>query len=364
MGGATGIIVYMLAPAEFRDPLLDDAARLRRGFAASAGIHLLAFLLASGALHIAVRHARPIAGAQGARDGVTLVAFTPRPMARSSSASPAAPSAAALPSAVQRSREAAAAALKASGAPQPAPAPAPTAPVSPAAPLPQARGVYSAAPPPAPINSRPDPFAPLPGRAAAPARQAPVAALPPAVPESTLAARAAAQAAAAASDYPVAPPDPYQAPSAQPTWGQMRSAARPGRSMGFGGGYAGESSLGGRQTSPSEGASAPAPATSQAPALGNPAGSGGENRDAQAVQAIVPRFPPGLKESGTQLVVKVQVAVAADASTDVSLLQTSGSPEVDRSVLDALRRWRWRPAVKDGQPFASVVTFNYTFTVD
>jgi outer membrane biosynthesis protein TonB len=46
-----------------------------------------------------------------------------------------------------------------------------------------------------------------------------------------------------------------------------------------------------------------------------------------------------------------------------SLRGTSGNSAVDELVLDALRRWKWRPALRDGEPVSSTQNFRFDFEV-
>ena len=65
------------------------------------------------------------------------------------------------------------------------------------------------------------------------------------------------------------------------------------------------------------------------------------------------------RETGT---VRVQVQVGVDgAPTDVSVLESSNSRDLDRAALDAVRRWRFRPAQHDGQAVAGTVIVPIAF---
>lgn len=75
-----------------------------------------------------------------------------------------------------------------------------------------------------------------------------------------------------------------------------------------------------------------------------------------------PRYPSRAmqrRETGT---VRVQVQVGVDgAPTDVSVLESSNSRDLDRAALDAVRRWRFRPAQHDGQAVAGTVIVPIAF---
>ncbi len=52
--------------------------------------------------------------------------------------------------------------------------------------------------------------------------------------------------------------------------------------------------------------------------------------------------------------VRLDVHVGADGRViDVRLRQSSGSPLLDRTAIDTVKRWRFDPATVDGQPVAA-----------
>ncbi|MUV14773.1 TonB family protein [Lysobacter sp. HX-5-24] len=75
-----------------------------------------------------------------------------------------------------------------------------------------------------------------------------------------------------------------------------------------------------------------------------------------------PRYPSRalrMRETGT---VRVLVAVGADGvPTDVSVESSSQSRDLDRAALEAVRKWRFRPAQRGGQPVAGSVVVPIEF---
>lgn len=56
---------------------------------------------------------------------------------------------------------------------------------------------------------------------------------------------------------------------------------------------------------------------------------------------------------GEQGQVRLDVHVGADGAViDVQVRESSGSAALDRSAMQAVRKWRFRPAMVDGQPVA------------
>lgn len=89
----------------------------------------------------------------------------------------------------------------------------------------------------------------------------------------------------------------------------------------------------------------------------------GPTRDAVATRQPYPSIPDELKNEGFKTSVRVRVEVGADGSSSPSLRSSSGSGQIDELVLSALRKWRWKPALKDGEPVASTQYFRFNFEV-
>jgi TonB family protein len=94
-----------------------------------------------------------------------------------------------------------------------------------------------------------------------------------------------------------------------------------------------------------------------------PPAPSGPTRDAQPGNQTMPEIPDELKSGDYQSHVRVKVEIAADGSFSASLLTSSGNEEIDRRVLDALKRWKWKPALQNGQPVASTAHFRFDFEV-
>ena len=55
--------------------------------------------------------------------------------------------------------------------------------------------------------------------------------------------------------------------------------------------------------------------------------------------------------------------VDADGNASVTLRTSSGNQEIDSRVLNALKKWKWKPALKNGEPVSSVQRFKFEFLV-
>lgn len=77
-----------------------------------------------------------------------------------------------------------------------------------------------------------------------------------------------------------------------------------------------------------------------------------------------PQYPRAALRAGIEGTVRVQVDVGPDGvPTSVSLDQGSGHRELDRAALDAVKRWRFRPAMANGQPTVGRLTVPIQFSV-
>lgn len=71
-------------------------------------------------------------------------------------------------------------------------------------------------------------------------------------------------------------------------------------------------------------------------------------------QTPAPEYPPGALRRGEGGTVMVRVEVDANGMpAKVSLEKRSGSRDLDRAALEAVRKWRFQPAQRDGQAIAS-----------
>ena len=106
---------------------------------------------------------------------------------------------------------------------------------------------------------------------------------------------------------------------------------------------------------------APKPEPQPAPPPPPPAGP---TKDAEAASQVLPDIPDELKQDDFKSSVRVKVEINADGSFVPTLRSSSGNDQIDRIVLDALKKWKWKPALRDGQPVDSIQLFRFDFEVD
>lgn len=75
-----------------------------------------------------------------------------------------------------------------------------------------------------------------------------------------------------------------------------------------------------------------------------------------------PRYPAEALRRNIGGSVRVIATVAADGSVErMELAQGSGNRDLDRAAMEAVRRWRFRPAVRNGQPVSESVIIPLEF---
>jgi protein TonB len=76
--------------------------------------------------------------------------------------------------------------------------------------------------------------------------------------------------------------------------------------------------------------------------------------DAAPEHSPAPRYPQEAMRRGIGGTARVRVDVSVDGDVDATeLAESSGDRTLDRAALDAVRRWRFHPATRNGQPVAS-----------
>ena len=103
----------------------------------------------------------------------------------------------------------------------------------------------------------------------------------------------------------------------------------------------------------------PAPVAPMAPSA--PIAANGSDTPIPVSQPA-PRYPPEALRRNAGGTVRVLVTVATNGSVDrLELAESSGNRYLDRAAMEAVRRWRFQPAVRDGQPVVADVVVPIVF---
>ena len=100
----------------------------------------------------------------------------------------------------------------------------------------------------------------------------------------------------------------------------------------------------------------PAPAAATDPAASPPAAASGDAGVPRLVSSPPPAYPRSALRSGAAGDVVVRIDVGANGvPTDVEVVRSSRHRDLDRAATQAVRRWRFQPAVRNGVPVAASV---------
>ncbi|WP_437605389.1 TonB family protein [Sorangium sp. So ce834] len=80
----------------------------------------------------------------------------------------------------------------------------------------------------------------------------------------------------------------------------------------------------------------------------------GEVSPPRAMEAPAPAWPGGAP-SPEDVLVPIELTVRADGTVEDARVETSVEPRLDAAALEAVRRWRFEPAVRDGRPVAAKI---------
>jgi protein TonB len=94
-----------------------------------------------------------------------------------------------------------------------------------------------------------------------------------------------------------------------------------------------------------------------------PGGLGSDNLGAHAIYAPVPEIPDDLRENAIQTVAVAHFTVTYDGEVTVSLVTKTESPRLNQILLDALKQWRFFPAMKNGVAIDSEFDLKIPITV-
>jgi periplasmic protein TonB len=85
---------------------------------------------------------------------------------------------------------------------------------------------------------------------------------------------------------------------------------------------------------------------------------------AHAILQPLPELPDDLREDAIQAVAMARFSIHTDGSVEVELISPTHVPRLNQLLLDTLKKWRFFPAMKNGQPTASSQDIRVHFNVD
>lgn len=85
---------------------------------------------------------------------------------------------------------------------------------------------------------------------------------------------------------------------------------------------------------------------------------------AVAVRTVAPDYPEQLKEQHVAGLVVVKCTVDAQGNVVDPQVEKSSNEGFDKSALEAIRKWKFKPAREDGTPISKKVVIPIKFVVD
>ena len=84
---------------------------------------------------------------------------------------------------------------------------------------------------------------------------------------------------------------------------------------------------------------------------------------ARAIYKPLPEIPETLRHRALEVVAVARFQVAANGSAQVELIEPTSDPDLNRTLLESLKRWRFLPGMQDGKPVASTVDIRIPISV-
>ena len=84
-------------------------------------------------------------------------------------------------------------------------------------------------------------------------------------------------------------------------------------------------------------------------------GGSGNGTSARAIGGyqVKPRYPESARRRGIEGTVLLKMRITAQGRVeDVQVVRSAGYPDLDESAIEAVRRWRFEPARRNGEPVA------------
>lgn len=89
------------------------------------------------------------------------------------------------------------------------------------------------------------------------------------------------------------------------------------------------------------------------------------DRAVEPIVRVQPDYPPEAFRAGEEGTVVLRVDVDASGNPgNVDIVSRSGSRDLDRAAIEAVRKWKFRPAMQGGQAVASQVEVPIDFRMD
>jgi periplasmic protein TonB len=83
----------------------------------------------------------------------------------------------------------------------------------------------------------------------------------------------------------------------------------------------------------------------------------------EPVSQVAPAYPAELRKARIEGLVTLVFVLNEDGRVEEPRVENSSRPEFEKPALEAIRKWRFRPGVKAGQPVRAYVRIPMRFRV-
>ena len=73
----------------------------------------------------------------------------------------------------------------------------------------------------------------------------------------------------------------------------------------------------------------------------------------EPISQVAPTYPAELRKAKVEGMVTLVFLLSEEGRVEDARVETSSRPEFERPALEAIRKWRFRPGMKDGQPVST-----------
>ena len=83
----------------------------------------------------------------------------------------------------------------------------------------------------------------------------------------------------------------------------------------------------------------------------------------EAVSQIPPTYPPELRKAKIEGLVTLVFVLSEEGRAEDPRVENSSRPEFEKPALEAIRKWRFRPGIKDGQSVRTFIRLPMRFRI-
>jgi periplasmic protein TonB len=90
---------------------------------------------------------------------------------------------------------------------------------------------------------------------------------------------------------------------------------------------------------------------------------GGSVQQANLIHQVTPRYPPLARQARVQGVVVLEAVISKEGFVD-EMKVVAGHPLLTQAAVDAVKEWRYRPTLLNGEPVAVITTITVSFNLN